>query len=113
MGEIVLADQSQEQTELLLSGLVVKDGERLKVKNPIYRAVFNLEWVKQRLENLRPYARQIDAWLASGQQDSSQLLQGLALKEALAWAKNKQLSDLDYRFLNASQKPNQQPPKLL
>lgn len=102
-GEIVSPDQSLEHTELLLSGLVVKDGERLKVKNPIYRSIFNEDWVAKELNNLRPYASQIDAWLASKQQDSERLLQGLALKQALAWADDKQLSDLDHRFLKASQ----------
>ncbi|MEM6753019.1 MAG: CHASE2 domain-containing protein [Cyanobacteria bacterium P01_C01_bin.38] len=103
----VRVDQSQEQTQLLLSGLVVKEGEQLKVKNPIYRTIFNAQWVEQQLNNLRPYAAQINAWLTS-QQDSSQLLGGLTLKEALAWAENKQLSDIDYRFLNASQTKEKQ-----
>ena len=47
-----------------------------------------------------------DAWLTNG--DETHLLRGLSLKEALAWAENKQLSDLDYRFLRASQQLTQQ-----
>jgi len=102
-GEKVKVDRSVEQTELLLSGLVVKDRQQLKVKNPIYEAIFDRQWVKQQLDDLRPYARKINAWLASQQQDSSQLLQGKELKRALQWSKNKQLGDIDYRFLNESQ----------
>ncbi|EAW39297.1 AAA-like domain-containing protein [Lyngbya sp. PCC 8106] len=45
----IKGDQSREQTELLLSGLVVKQQGLLKVKNPIYRHVFNLKWVEDQL----------------------------------------------------------------
>jgi hypothetical protein len=48
----VLADDSQEQVELLLSGLLVKRDGLLKVPNQIYQAVFNLDWVSDRLQNL-------------------------------------------------------------
>lgn len=102
-GEDVPTDDSREQIELLLSGLVVNQQGYLKVKNPIYQAVFNSEWVARQMENLRPYAQSFKAWIASNQQDESQLLVGIALQQALAWSKNKSLSDLDYRFLAASQ----------
>ena len=45
----------------------------------------------------------LNAWVASDHQDESRLLMGQALQEALQWAANKSLSDLDYRFLSASQ----------
>lgn len=102
-GEDVPTDDSREQIELLLSGLVVNDQGYLRVKNPIYQTVFNSEWVALRLENLRPYAQHFKAWIASHRQDESQLLVGITLQQALAWSKNKRLSDLDYRFLGASQ----------
>ncbi len=101
--EDVPTDDSREQIELLLSGLVVKEQGYLKVKNPIYQAVFNSDWVARQLENLRPYSQHFNAWIASKQQDKSRLLRGMALQEALAWSENKKLSDLDYRFLSASQ----------
>lgn len=41
----VIYDDSQEQTELILSGLVIKHDGRLRVKNRIYAEVFNLDWV--------------------------------------------------------------------
>jgi hypothetical protein len=49
----VKVDQSREQTELLLSGLVVKQEGLLKVKNPIYRHVFNLNWVEAQLTQFK------------------------------------------------------------
>ncbi|MBP0018046.1 MAG: CHASE2 domain-containing protein [Cyanobacteria bacterium SBLK] len=102
-GEEVRNDDSREQIELLLSGLVESDRGKLKIKNPIYQAVFNKEWVAKQLENLRPYSTQFNAWIASKQQDESKLLQDWELQEALAWSRSKQLGDLDYRYLGASQ----------
>lgn len=102
-GEEVKNDDSREQIELLLSGLVESDRGQLQIKNPIYHAVFNDEWVAKQLENLRPYSTQFNAWIASKQQDESKLLQEWELQEALAWSRSKQLGDLDYRYLGASQ----------
>ncbi|NEQ21670.1 MAG: hypothetical protein F6K28_21130 [Microcoleus sp. SIO2G3] len=99
----VTTDDSPEQMELLLSGLVEKQQGFLKVKNPIYQNVFNLEWVEAQLASLRPYSQAFDAWIASLQQDASRLLRGKALKDAQTWAQGKSLSDLDYQFLAASQ----------
>lgn len=102
-GEEILSDDSREQIELLLSGLVVNSQGRLKVKSRIYQEVFNAEWVAANLQNLRPYAKNFNAWITSQKQDESQLLVGIKLQEALAWSENKRLSNLDYRFLAASQ----------
>ncbi|MDF5731888.1 MAG: CHASE2 domain-containing protein [Rhizonema sp. PD38] len=101
--EDVPIDDSKEHLELLLSGLVVNEQGYLKLKNRIYQAVFNSEWVALQLDNLRPYAQQFKAWVASDQQDKSQLLVGVALQEARAWSEKKRLSNLDYHFLAASQ----------
>ncbi|MEM9538228.1 MAG: CHASE2 domain-containing protein [Cyanobacteria bacterium P01_E01_bin.42] len=101
--EEVRNDDSREQIELLLSGLVESDRGRLQIKNPIYKAVFNEEWVAKQLENLRPYSIKFNAWIASKQQDETKLLQDWELQEAFAWSRSKQLGDLDYRYLGASQ----------
>jgi DNA-binding response OmpR family regulator len=61
----VLSDDSPEQVELLLSGLVVKCDGTLKVHNRIYQAVFNLEWVNKQLEKLPSYTPMFSAWLSS------------------------------------------------
>lgn len=102
-GTNVATDDSRQQIELLLSGLMVKQQGYLRVKNRIYQAVFNLEWVKKQLAALRPYSQAIDAWSKSGQQDESRLLRGQALLDAQAWSQGKRLGDLDYQFLAASQ----------
>ncbi len=99
----VETDDSQDQVELILSGLVVKQNGQLKVKNKIYQNVFNLEWVERKLADLRPYAHALNAWMASGQTDESRLLRGQALLDAQQWSQGKNLSDRDYRFLAASQ----------
>ncbi len=100
---LVPTDDSQEQTELLLSGLVEKHNGYLRIKNPIYRNIFNCKWVLKQLDNLRPYSQPFNAWVASGFQDESRLLRGNALQEVLDWTQRRSLSDLDYRFLAASQ----------
>ncbi|NES22524.1 MAG: GAF domain-containing protein [Symploca sp. SIO3E6] len=100
-GEIV-ADDSLEQMKLRLSGLVVKQQGKLVVYNPIYQSIFNQSWINQTLANLRPYSEAITAWLASNRQDTSQLLRGNKLQEALVWALDKSLSQ-DYQFLTTSQ----------
>lgn len=99
----IFADDSPEQMELILTGLVEKRSGRLHIKNPIYEQVFNFDWVSQQLAHLRPYSQSINAWIVSGYEDGSRLLRGQALRDALNWAQNKSLSDLDYRFLAASQ----------
>lgn len=97
-------DESSAQMDLLLSGLVERHQSSLRVKNRIYREVFNLQWVEQSLTTLRPYSEALNAWFVSGQADRSRLLEGSALAEAQAWSQGKRLSERDYQFLAASQK---------
>lgn len=100
---LVAADDSREQTELILSGLVVKVKGYLQIKNKIYHRIYNLEWVEEKLERLRPYSQSLEGWIASGQKDESRLLRGQALKDAQFWAVGKSLSDIDYQFLAKSE----------
>ena len=100
----VKANESSEQMELRLSGLVIRREGHLLPANRIYQAVFNHHWVERELANLRPYGEAMTAWLASDCQDDSALLRGQVLQDALNWAANQQLSAQDYRFLTASQK---------
>ncbi len=99
--EISLND-SLEQSELQLSGLVVKRQGKLLVTNPIYREVFNQKWIDEQLASLRPYSENFRAWLASECKDKSRLFVGKALSEAEEWGKNKNLSYQDREFLAAS-----------
>jgi WD40 repeat protein len=98
----IVSDDSFEQMELRLSGLVVKQQGFLRVYNRIYQAVFDEAWVEKELAAVRPYARAIVLWEASSCQDYSQLLRGQELRNAQTWAVGKSLSDLDYQFLAAS-----------
>ncbi|NJK69466.1 MAG: hypothetical protein HC941_25720 [Microcoleus sp. SU_5_3] len=99
----ICADDTPEETELRLSGLVVKRGGKLTVNNRIYASIFNHKWVEQALGELRPYAESLTAWIASNCQDESRLLHGQALQDAREWAAGKSLSTQDYQFLAASQ----------
>ena len=96
---VATSDRLEEQ-ELQLSGIAIKIGNELKVTNPIYAAIFDRVWVDKQLANLRPYGVALKEWLESNKQDKSRLLRGQALAEALAWAKGKNLSNLDSLFLN-------------
>ncbi len=107
-GETIATDDSLAQVTLRLSGLVIDDRGALKIANPIYRAVFDHDWVSRQLSELRPYDRTINAWSASHFQDKAYLLKGLALQNALTWSAAKHLSDLDYRYLSASQEAEKQ-----
>ncbi|BAZ10917.1 TPR repeat-containing protein [Calothrix sp. NIES-4071] len=102
--EAIEADDSQEQMELRLTGLVVRRQGKLSVYNRIYRNVFNQRWLKKALANQRPefYHQAITAWSKSKYQDSSCLLRGNLLKEAQNWATGKNLSREDSKFLTAS-----------
>ncbi|MGD1717082.1 AAA-like domain-containing protein, partial [Dapis sp. BLCC M172] len=104
----IVANDTPEQMELRLTGLVVKRQSQLQVMNYIYREVFNLQWVEEELAKLRPYSEAFTAWQKSGCQDESRLLRGETLADALVWAGDKSLSVLDYRFLTASQKVDKQ-----
>ncbi|MEG3916059.1 AAA-like domain-containing protein, partial [Microcoleus sp. w2-18bC1] len=103
----IATDDSPEQMELRLTGLVVKQSGKLKVYNRIYQSVFNQDWVEKQLAELRPYSESFKAWIDSDCQDESRLLRGQALHDAQTWAADKSLSDLDYQFLNASRELQQ------
>ncbi len=97
------ADDSPEQLELRLSGLVVLRKSKLFVYNRIYEMIFDKDWCDRTIKELRPYAEDLRAWDVSGHQDDSRLLWGQALQDAKAWAEGKRLSDQDHHFLEACQ----------
>ncbi|NEO31612.1 MAG: ABC transporter substrate-binding protein [Symploca sp. SIO3C6] len=101
------ANNSYEQMELRLSGLVLKCIDNntppyLKVYNPIYQQIFNWDWLNRELDNLRPYTEYLTAWLESNHSEKW-LLRGEILQESLEWKQGKRLSIEDYDFLSASQ----------
>ena len=98
-------DNSDEQFQLLLTGLVTKKENQLVIYNPIYQKIFDQNWLAYYLENLYPlyYHNTKKAWLSS-EKSPQYLLEGESLVNAQAWAANKQLNALDYQLLAASQK---------
>lgn len=98
----IYSDNNPETIKLRLSGLVVCRNNKIEVYNPIYKQVFNENWVRQELAKLSPYAEQLNLWLDSGK-DESLLLPGQDLQGALDWSKAQNLSNVDYQFLYASQ----------
>ena len=105
------ADGSKDEMDLRLSGLVVKINGTLTVYNPIYQSIFDQTWVQTTLDNLRPYASALNAWVESDRQDDSRLLRGQALEEALTWASERQLSSQDAEFIRVSQQHENQDTK--
>ena len=106
-GEVV-SQNTGEEGKLQLSGLVVKRNNHLQVYNPIYREVFNQQWIDNQLAALRPYSEAFRAWFNSGCQDSAWLLRGNALKTAELWAESKNVSFQDREFLSASRQHESQ-----
>jgi WD40 repeat protein len=99
------ADESLDQLQLRLTGLVVKRDSRLEYYNPIYAAVFNGPWLQRQLAELRPpiYAATLTAWRGADEgAKASFLLRGATLEEAEAWAAGKRLSDEDQSYLDQS-----------
>lgn len=64
-GETVSATNQLEQLELRLTGLVTNRRGELIVSNPIYRAIFDKNWVQQQLQLLKPQ----DVYRTSGVSD--------------------------------------------
>ena len=106
----ITSDESYDQMQLRLTGLVVKRDGRLIVSNQIYGAVFNQTWVSRALADLRPsfYGSAFQAWQESDEQKESFLLRGQALVDAETWAKGKRLSDEDDQFLRDSREVEKQ-----
>jgi len=101
-------DNTREEIELILSGLVINKDGKLVIKNKIYQEVFNLAWVEDKLNKLRPYSQALKAWIDSGKQDQSRLLRSQALSEAQNWSYGKNLSNIDFEFLSQSEKIDRQ-----
>jgi GAF domain-containing protein len=83
------ADESLEQMELRLSGLVVKWGGNLSVYNKIYASVFNRNWTKKALAALQPDFKQL---VADREQKVLSLLSNI---------EGKDLDDLLYEILGS------------
>jgi hypothetical protein len=113
--EQINCDNSNEQIELRLSGLVLEAQSKLKPYNPIYTEIFNPSWVEQERAKLRLYIEEFDNWkkwekwketnnLAYDLQERY-LLYGTKCDEVQQWRSNfnGDLSEKEGRFLDLSE----------
>lgn len=49
----LINNNSEEIIQLLLSGIVSKQQEKIKISNPIYKAVFNQDWINSEMAKIR------------------------------------------------------------
>jgi WD40 repeat protein len=99
----IKSDNSYEQIELRLTGLVVKEQGKLRVYNPIYERIFDQKWVSSNIADLCPYKESFTAWKSS-KNDKKWLLRGRNLIEAKEWNKGKNLSNEENKFIAASER---------
>ena len=101
----VMGDRSIENTShittLLNLKLIAEVKGTLNVSNGLYRKVFNLTWVEEKIKERKPYISKFREWMQS--QDPSQLLRGAELEEAIECADEQELSDDEHKFLIRSQ----------
>ncbi|QSJ15895.1 ABC transporter substrate-binding protein [Nostoc sp. UHCC 0702] len=97
----LITDDSPEQSELILSGLVVENNRKLKIYNLIYQLVFDDNWLTEILADKKPYEEELLGWKAN--KNKYWLLRGQKLKAAIKWSHDKILTIEDYQFINASQ----------
>jgi len=95
----LLADDSFDQEELCLSGLVVREKGYLVIQNRVYKRVFNKKWAEKELEKLSFHDRlQVD-WFTSSPRDNAKLLSGKDLDHAISRSvgmTNKSFQDWEY-----------------
>jgi len=112
LGSLPLEPSRDEHRLLRLSGLVSLRQGRLELANPIVEALFNQAWLERQQADLRPpiYREALQAWQkakAEPERRGEHLIAGAPLREALAWARTRRLSDADQAFLEASREADQ------
>jgi tetratricopeptide (TPR) repeat protein len=55
--EEVLASGSNAETELIKSGLIIRQKNKIKIAKPDYKNILNLSWIEQELVSLQPYGQ--------------------------------------------------------
>jgi hypothetical protein len=105
--EIIHPNQSKEQEQLCLSGLVINSGNKLSIFNQICSTIFNYKWVQEELNKLPPPYLKDYAIKWQDSQDKSFLLTGQTLQDARKWKEKlggsfTELFPLYSRFLEAS-----------
>ncbi|MEM9220614.1 MAG: AAA-like domain-containing protein, partial [Cyanobacteria bacterium P01_F01_bin.150] len=97
-GMDTLIQDEKAKSDLCLTGIVFERAGKIIIKNPIYKAIFNLDWIQSELLRIFPYNQELNDWYGSDQQDTSKLLQKKILKHAIEWSEDKELSTQDRQF---------------
>jgi hypothetical protein len=80
------ADNSQEEIELKLSGLVLQQENILKPYNPIYTSVFDRNWVKAEKRKIQLFSNELNLWQDEDErQKQLHLLYGKKYEDAKQW----------------------------
>jgi hypothetical protein len=83
------ADNSHEQINLKLSGLVLEEQGQLKPYNRIYKEIFNENWVENERIKLRLYVKEFEDWkTADLRRKQRYLLYGKKCDEVQKWRDN-------------------------
>ncbi|NER04980.1 MAG: tetratricopeptide repeat protein, partial [Okeania sp. SIO3C4] len=103
-GEVEFDNKNIEARELQLCGVVVKQKNKLKATNKIYKKIFDLSYVENILNKKRLYyGDKFNAWVKSNFKEQFYLLYGSELQDALkSVQENSSLSEYDYEFLSES-----------
>ena len=90
----IKAKNRQEHLELRLSGIVTQESGNLVVKNPIYKSVFNSNWVRQQLNQLEPNTSVLPIWTVAL---ASLLVTSIVMgMRSLGWLQPWELSSFDW-----------------
>jgi hypothetical protein len=104
--EIIIFDNHNiVQLYLKLTGLVRDDNNKLIIANPIYRRIFNEEWIDTILNIIdRPFSNDLKRWLELNKTPSA-ALKGELLERALYWANGRNdLTEDEIAFFKYSKK---------
>jgi len=105
-GKVIFSDSDPSQDVLLEIGLVkkrysIKDGYYVEVSNPIFRRIFNENYINGMLPNERGYGKKLGMWLIT--QDDQYLLSAEELETIIHSLAGESLPEEDHRFLIRSQ----------
>lgn len=84
-GNKIIADNDRVKRQLLLSGIVKVEDNKLKVFNPIYEEVFNPNWIEAKFIEIFPFKDRLKSWRDSKCKEKIWLLNREKLKEVSEW----------------------------
>jgi WD40 repeat protein len=98
-------ENRDEYRELKLTGLVIQEGNKLKVFNPIYRSIFSQDWVEEKLAKILAYSDKFKNWRQAKNQETREkyLLTDSEIQEVINWKKDKNTPHEYENFLDESQ----------